>query len=212
MSQYESQNLQLWGFWYMAGQTVSAEICGLDCGDYTVASDGSITVPFGSDTEGLFTLAYLASCNGYVGEAATSVSVTLDRPGFPIGSNTFTIPVVVGKAYTSQGQGLRPTTQADMKSQTGEGLGKLRRSETAHFLLSNTIGLSVGTDFSALEAMVLPGSDGETALPATSMFSGVARIVITDSYSYDSMICWQVNRPWPCTVCSISASLHSTDL
>jgi hypothetical protein len=199
--------IQFYGLWYLAGKTVSAQVAGLDCGDYVVdTATGSITVPFGSDTGGLMTAAYLASLGTYVGEQAVTFAYLLNNV-----TTTVTVPVVLGLAYTMQGQRLRPATAEDIKSNVGAALGKLRRTEIATVLLSNTIGLSVGTDFNALEAMVLPGTDGETALPATSMFTGVAKINLTDGHTYDSMFCWQVNRPWPCTVCATSSFLHAEE-
>src|SRR5579859_4432009 len=180
-----SASLQFYGFWYLAGQTVSAQIAGLDCGDYVVDSTtGSITVPFGSDAGGLMTAAYLATLPTFVGEQACTFTYVLNNV-----NTTVKVPVVIGLAYTTQGQRLRAATADDIKSPIGAALGKLRRAEIASVLLSNTIGLSVGTNFSNLEAMVLPGADGETALPATSMFSGVARINLTDDHTYDSEFC-----------------------
>jgi hypothetical protein len=201
-------SIRFYGMWYLAGQTVSVQIAGLDCGDYVVTSDtGSILVPFGSDTGGLMTAAYLATLPIFVGEQAVTFSYILADVVTPV-----TVPVVIGLAYTTQGQRLRAATAEDIKSQVGAALGKLRRSEIATVLLSNTIGISVGTDFSKLEAMVLPGADGETALPATAMFTGVARINLTDDHTYDSMFCWQITRPWPCTVCATSSFLHAEEL
>ena len=155
--------LQFYGMWYLAGQTVSAQIAGLDCGDYVVssASDstyGSIVVPFGSDVGGLMTAAYLATLPAYVGESAVTLTYTLNSV-----ATTVTIPVVIGLGYTTQGQRLRPATAADIKSQIGDALGKNRRTEIAALLLSNTVGLNVGTSFNALEAQVLPGADGESS-------------------------------------------------
>jgi hypothetical protein len=200
--------LQFYGLWYLIGKTVSAQIAGLDCGDYVVETvTGSITVPFGSDTGGLMTAAYLATLPVFVGEQAVTLSYTLnDAP------TTVTIPVVIGVPYVTQGQRLRAATAADIKSPVGDALGKVRRSEIATLLLTNTVGIKVGTDFNHLDAMLLPGADGETALPATSMFSGVVKINLTDDYSYDSMFCWQVDRPWPCTVCASSSFLHAEEL
>lgn len=198
----------LYGFWYLAGGQALAQVGGLYCGgNFTVLLDGSIVVPFFADGQGLLSPEYLISIDGYVGESAGSITfIYNDTP------TTVTVPIVVGIVETTQGQGLRPATAADIKSQEGDALGKIRRSERVSFLLSNTIGLEVGTDFNQLEALVLPGADGETPLPATTMFTGVARLVVTDSYSFDSMVCWQVSEAWPCTVCSFNASLHTSDL
>lgn len=202
-----SASLQFWGFWYLAGQTVTAEIAGLDCGDYVVdTTSGSIIVPFGSDAGGLMTAAYLASLPTFVGEQASTFAFILNNV-----LTTVTVPVVIGLAYTTQGQRLRAATADDIKSPVGAALGKVRRAELASVLLTNTIGLNVGTDFSNLFPMTLPGADGETPLPATSMFTGVARINVTDDYSYDSEFCWEVTRPWPCTVCATSSFTHTEE-
>lgn len=53
--------LKVAGFYYLAGQTVTAWAGGVDLGDFTVAADGTVTVTFGADQEGLFTEALLAS-------------------------------------------------------------------------------------------------------------------------------------------------------
>lgn len=200
--------LTFYGMWYLGGQTVSATIAGIDMGDYVVDSTlGSVTIPFGSDTGGLMTAAYLATLPAFTGEQAVTFSYTLNNV-----LTTVTQPVVIGMPYTTQGQRLRAATAEDIKSPVGNALGKVRRTEIATVLLTNTIGLSVGTDFTKLEAMVLPGADGETQLPATSMFTGAARILLTDDYTYDSMFCWQVTRPWPCTICATSSFLHAEEL
>lgn len=53
--------VRLYGYHYLAGQTVQVWAAGLDMGDLAVAADGHIDVPFGSDPNGLFTLARLQS-------------------------------------------------------------------------------------------------------------------------------------------------------
>jgi hypothetical protein len=37
--------IQLYGFWYVVGETISAFINGVDCGDFTVQANGTIQVP-----------------------------------------------------------------------------------------------------------------------------------------------------------------------
>ncbi len=203
----DATSLQFYGFWYLAGQTVTAQIAGLDCGDYVVDSTtGSIVVPFGSDAGGLFTPSYLASLPAFVGEQGVTFTFVHNNV-----DTTVTIPVVIGLAYTHQGQRLRPATADDIKSPVGAALGKNVRTEIATLLLSNTIGVNVGTDFSKLEAVKLTGADGETPLPATSMFTGVVKINLTDNHSFDSMFCWEGTRPWPCTVCATSSWLHAEE-
>jgi hypothetical protein len=54
-----SGSVVLSGFWPLVGLSVTAFIAGLNCGSYTVDATGSITVPYGSDPDGLFTQAYM---------------------------------------------------------------------------------------------------------------------------------------------------------
>jgi hypothetical protein len=58
-------NVIFYGLWHILGRTVGVYIAGLDCGDYVVATNGSVTVPFGA-CDGLFTLAFLESVSGGV--------------------------------------------------------------------------------------------------------------------------------------------------
>jgi hypothetical protein len=51
--------VRLYGYHYLAGQTVDVWAAGLDMGSLSVATDGHIDVPFGSDPNGLFTLSRL---------------------------------------------------------------------------------------------------------------------------------------------------------
>ena len=68
------------GLFSFTGKTLSAFVCGLDCGDYPVV-DGTITVPFGA-AGGKFTLAFLQSLSGLTfknGSPASSI-VTVNPP------------------------------------------------------------------------------------------------------------------------------------
>lgn len=176
-------------------------------GDYTVDTDGSITVTFGSDDDGVMTASYLASLDGYAGEQAATCSFYLNDV-----LTTVTVPVVIGQGYTSEGQTLRPATQNDLQSPSGAGLGKTRRAHWFAALLNNTHGVKFGTDFSnTLVTARLAGADGETLLTALQLYSDVYVSTLNDDYSQDSMITWYIARPYPVTVCSISAFLHGAE-
>lgn len=62
----DNSSVTFYGFWHGIGNTISAYIGGLDCGDYVVQSNGSITVPFAPTNtfQPLFTLTYLQSVAG----------------------------------------------------------------------------------------------------------------------------------------------------
>lgn len=200
--------ITLYGFFHLVGKTVQACIGGLDCGDYTVDTDGSVTVPFVTGNA-LFTAAYLASVDGYAGEQAVSVTYYLDDV-----LTTVTVPVVIGVGYTSRGQLLRPEVPADVRSPTGSGLAKMKRTHQYGLLLSNTgVGaVSVGTDFTRTMYDITFKDDTDTTVAATEMISGVYwSSNIDDSYSFDSMLGWEITRPLPATVCATQQFIETSE-
>lgn len=77
-----STGVVFYGLWHLNGTMASVVCGGLDCGDFLV-TNGSLSVPFGSDPGGLFTLAYLQSLNsGAYGAFATRLdSIVIGTPG-----------------------------------------------------------------------------------------------------------------------------------
>lgn len=202
----DDTSIKFYGMPHLVGKTVQACVGGLDCGDYVVDFAGSITVPFGSDEQGLMTAAYLTSLDGYEGEQATPVKLYIDGA-----LRTIVVPVVIGLGYTSDGQGLRPVSANDLAQRT-HGLGRIRRAHYYSALLHNTVKISFGTDFASLDPSAFTtGNDGETTLPHTTLYSGVYRGVLTDQSSYDSMLAWRVTRPWPATVCATGTFLVASE-
>jgi len=178
--------LQLTGLWYLNGKTVSVYASGLDCGDYTV-SNGSVTVPFGDGVAagtggGLFTLAYFSA-----------------NP-----------QIVVGFTYTSQGQIVRALLPAESGARNGPALGKKRRVHKYSLLVSNTAGLSIGSNFSKLFP-VLFKSVANVAQQAGQFFTGVYHDTIKDDFSYDGMTCWQTTRPFPAIISAVESFLQTQD-
>lgn len=196
--------LTFYGFYHLIGQTVQASIGGIDCGDYTVSATGSIEVDFGSDDQGIMTAEYLASLDGFEGEQATEVTYYLDDELI-----TVTVPVVIGMAYTSQGQGLRPAAQQDLRIDMANGLGRTRRGHKFAALMVNTgVTIAFGTDLDGtMDAVEFKQDDGETDMASSSLWSAVYRGTLTDPYNYDTMLCWEMSRPWPATVCAVSTYL-----
>ena len=183
-----------------------AMISGLDCGDYTVAADGSVFVPYGSDPGGLFTLAYLqnlaaANPNGF-GALSTNLDV--------IGGSRYVIPAVIGYTYTSQGQLLRSVLPQDAGAANGPAMGKTQRLHMFSALLASTQGISFGTSFTYLQAAQFANPAG-TPYPNNQLFSGVWWDTIDSDYSFDEQGCWQVSRPYPATVVTFGGFLHTQD-
>lgn len=202
-----TDSITITGLHYLVGHTVSAFIAGLDCGDYVVDQYGQIAVPVGSDPDGLFGPSWLvaASSPGSYGDAEVQIVITDD-----VGSTTVNVPVVVGFTYTSQGQLLRPFDAAEIKSPKGPALGKKRRAHMIAALVHNTAGISFGTDLDdTLPANFL--NDRGDPLPLQTPFDGVHWDTLKDDPSYDTMLGWQLVRPYPAVIVQIGPFLNTED-
>lgn len=196
--------LTFYGFWHLVGETVRASIAGLDCGTAVVATNGSVTISYGSDAGGLLTPAYLIS----VSNALTGVEQNQTFTVWTTADHSVTVPVVIGLDYTTQGQVLRPSLAADIHSPLGPGLGKTRRVHMGAVFVQDAVKMSYGTDFTTTLTATKFTTDGFTARAEDSPFTGVQWDLINDGYSFEGMLCWQVNRPYACTICSVSTFLE----
>lgn len=179
-----STGVKLYGLWHLRGKTgITAWVGGLDCGDYTIAADGTLFVPYGTDPDGLFTKAFF--------DATDRVAR-------------------VGYNYTSKGQILRPGTAVEAGSANGPPLGKVRRGHQLGVLLVNSVGVSFGTDFAKLRVASFKTKNG-TPYNSATMFSGVHQTTLEDDYSFDSQLAWQVSRPYPVTITAIGNFLATQD-
>lgn len=123
----------------------------------------------------------------------------------------WTTPVAIGYGYPSQGQILRPINPQEAGAANGPALAKTRRSHMFGALLFKTQGISFGTDFNFLRPGNLHDTNDETLLPMTTLYSDVLWDTLDDTYSFNSMLCWEVTRPYPANVCSLGAFLHTQD-
>jgi len=126
------------------------------------------------------------------------------------GRQFYIVPALVGKTFTSQGQRMRPLEPQDTGARNGPALGKTRRNHRAAFLFLNAAGLKFGAAFTALKSILFK-TPGNTAYAANQLYSGVFSDTITDDYSYDGMIAWQCDRPYPATVLSNEGFLQTQD-
>lgn len=185
------------GLWHLNGKTVQVFAGGLDCGDpgedndYSdfVVAEGSVFVPYGDSVSsgpgrGLFTADFVAA---------------LDLS-----------QIVVGFTYNSDGQLVRQIAQADTGARNGPALGKTRRHHQFSMLLSNSLGVEIGTDFSDLMPVPLLKANGDPIDNLTT-FSGVVHDLIIDDYSLDGMVCWRVSRPMPVNLVALSGNLQTQD-
>jgi hypothetical protein len=128
----------------------------------------------------------------------------------PADGVVWTTPVAIGYAYPSQGQILRAIAPAESGAQNGPALGKTRRTHMYSALLQQAQGIKFGTDFSSTRAAQLR-SLGGSPIPLTSLYSKVHQDTLQDDYGFDSMLCWEIDRPYPATVCTLGAFLHTQD-
>lgn len=146
---------------------------------------------------------------GYdLGNAVVSLTGTITVPAI---AGAPTTPAVVGYPYVSKGQMLRPVLPAEGGWQTGPGQGKLRRSHYAAPLLAQSQGVYMGVDFASMRAMKFMSAGGTVPLAPNVLFSGVYWEPVDDTYSFNSMWCWQTTRPYPTTLVSVEVMIVGQD-
>lgn len=202
-----ASGMRAYGLWHLEGKVVDCFIGGLDCGTATVGS-GSVFVAFGSDADAAFTLANmqgLSALNLDYGKATATFSAGA-------GATAYTIPAIFGQTYTTVGQTLRPGTAEETGARNGPPLAKTRRAHiyAAHFLNTVTGTLRIGTRSNTLRPVVFK-SPGGSAYTKKDLFSGVFQNTLEDDYSFNSMLYWEISRPYPATLLQIGAFLHTQD-
>jgi hypothetical protein len=205
------------GMWYAVGKTLSVWLAGLDCGDHLVAANGTLTVPYQSDPDGLMTPAYLntvaQSAPGWpattwrnaLPEIAADITVTIG--GLP---TNLVLPCVVGANYLSQGQIVRPNAPDEAKTTQGAAMGATRRTYQYSAHLIDAIGVQFGTDFSHLYTASLSDASGKRLNSATG-FTGIHWDTLDADYDFDNMLCWTTTRPMPCTIVSVEGFMEVTE-
>lgn len=214
--------VQIWGLWHFQaatnfGTNVSVQMLGQDCGDFTVASDGSVQVPFfGSSAGGNIGVVKLADVQTYTGvydiQQTTPLQLTIANV------TTFVdIPIVIGRAYVTQGQRLRAASAEDIRSPTGPALGKVRRTHQFAALVVDAVKVQFGTSLTPSPlgnmdyALMQVQGDQGGALTVGQSYTGVYRGTVEAPGDFDDMFCWQVDRPWPFTLTAVSSFLVSED-
>lgn len=204
------KTLQIWGLSHLVGKTVSAFVDGDDTGDFTVAADGSITISIASIDHDVTAASLIASSADW-GESTTPCLVA--NGGGSIWTN---VGIVVGQPFVSQGQRLRPATAADVGSQTGPALGMPRRTQEIAVLVQDAVAVKFGTALTPspsgdMAQAVFKQADDMTEIAAGTMFSGVYLTTLGDDYTYNSQLCWQIDRPWPCSILAVTQFLKAEE-
>ena len=193
------------GNWTLPGVAVDVCIAGLDCGTITTNLDGSLFVPFGADPDGLFTAGYLNSISD-----STSTNPALTTFNITNGDGdvlTVSVPVLIGYSYQSVGWCLRPTTEGQTKSPLGGAVGKRRRMQRAGLEFINAQGVAIGNKQGNTDAVQFKDS-GLNTTTKDVLFSGIMQLSVRDTNSYDGQLYWEIVRPYPCTVVSVTTFLE----
>jgi hypothetical protein len=197
------------GLSYAIGASVEVVIGGLDCGAFTVASPGTVTVPLASIPvpEGypdagtyLLTLDVGPYNTTAYGDATNMLTMQVDGGG----RATMYIPIYIGFPYPSLGAPMRPTGPQQIKSPAGGSTGKLRRVWSIAVLLSRSQGLQFGTNTGNL----LPAAfqfDGGASYPNNLLFDGVHYMTVEDNDSYDGIPWWYAPGVYPVCLNSLTA-------
>ena len=217
-------DITITGLYHLQGQTVTAVICGLDCGDYVVSSDGmkngipdttvggKIVVPIGSDPNGLLSGAYLKQFDVgpydtvTYGDATTPISIFDGNS-----TGTFYVPVVIGFSYVTIGKTLRPATADEGKSPLGPLLAKTRRNHMFGAITLNAQGVQFGTGDLSQAVLAAFRDDGGNVLTMDTLFTGVHWDTIADDYSFEGGVGWMLTRPYPCTMTAIGGFMETAE-
>lgn len=200
------------GIYYAVGYQVSVSVCGLDCGDYTVAANGSVTVPINSDPDENFNGAYLAQFDvgpfdkTTYGDATTRIDLASGNGSV----QTIYVPVVIGFNFPAIGLPLRPLGEDQTKTPQGPALGKTRRTHFVAALLRNTQGITFFSPNSNQDQSKLTDNAGNP-LPMNMLFSGVWVQPFQDNDSYDSFLGWAIMRPYACSIVSIEGFVETSE-
>lgn len=191
------------------GRTVSVFAAGIDCGDYVVVN-GQVSVPIGTvdpETGWVF--------NEQAFQTLQPLFETFQDLSVPVlyAGKTYNIPCVIGFNYKSQGQLCRPQMPVDTGAKNGPGFGKKRKSTRYAAQLVNSVGVYAGTNLDKTKQMPLTKIDaGGKKLNYLDTFTGIIRETLDDSHSYDSMLAWEIKRPYPATITAIGAFIETTDV
>lgn len=191
------------------GKKVSVFAAAIDCGDYIV-KDGEITID-------------LEIVDPVTGWAFNEQSFKLLQPNADEFSElsvtvlwrgiTYKIPCVIGFNYVSRGQLCRPEMPVDTGAKNGPGFGKKRKTARYAMQVVNAISVRLGTLFSKTKPAPLTKIDaGGKRLNYLETFSGIVRETLDDDFSYDSMLAFEVTRPYPCTITILGGFIETTDV
>ncbi len=119
---------------------------------------------------------------------------------------------VIGMAYNSDGQIVRPLMPADSGSRTGPAFGLISRGHRITFGLVNSLGLLVGPSFDKLRRATLKKSDDQAIWKSSDgLYTGLHGETADDNYGRDNAPCWRFNRVFPGTITQFAVNIATQD-
>lgn len=210
----DNGSMKFFGLWPLRTQSMAAFLAA-DLGDFTVDTDGTMTIPF-SDT---FTVQMIL--DNLTVEPDTLAAPEPDRfvvdfTGAPFVAdlppitegNHYELPAAMGYTYNSDGQQLEPVEGAA----NGPAFGKTRRNHKHALKLLRVHEVQVGLNFDEMEQVSLREDDDSTPIGQTALFSGTVRDLLDSSYDFEGQIAWRFSRPLPGVVLVVSGFLATQDV
>ena len=122
------------------------------------------------------------------------------------------VPCVVGFPFTQTLKLLRPATVEDVRTQTGPGLAKTRRSHMYGLLVANSVtGALISVDNGPTAPISFVEPDQQTKIDHATLYSGVHWDTLDDDYTFDGQIVIQQPLPYPLTIAAVTGFIHTQD-
>lgn len=138
-------------------------------------------------------------------------SYTQDQNQREINAEYYFNPTNFGVSFVSRGQLLRPDYGNDAGNMFGPAFGKTRRIHRWAAMFSRAGGgVKIGTDFEHLKSIVFKTAGG-TPITQPTLYSGIMSDTLTDDYSFEGMIAWEVNRQYSCTITAMGGFVAAQD-
>lgn len=179
---------------------VSVFIAGLDVGVYQVV-DGQVTVPYGA-ANGLFTKRWM--------EQLQAQEMDFGDMATPIDGGDAIVPCIVGAAFNSDGQTMRPNAPEDVGTRLGPGFGKFKKVSRAAIQLHNTQDLQWGSDFDHLKPLDFRQAD-ETPYTPTQLFSGIFWDTLDTDQNLDGQVAWRAGGVYPATILAVGPFIETNE-
>jgi hypothetical protein len=94
----------------------------------------------------------------------------------------------------------------------GLGFAKTKRTNRFGLQVANSNGIQVGTDFGATLNPIYFRDLGQNQILPPVLFSGIVRDSLADGYDFDSMLSWQILRPYPASIVAYGGFITTTDV